>query len=67
MYAGRLCGRCGKGCNGEKPITGFEEEKKKQIKRYGDLPCNDCLTELLGGEEKVKELTRKRILNEMGL
>ena len=67
MYAGRLCGRCGKGCNAEKPITGFKEEKKKQKKRYGALPCNDCLTELLGGDEKVKELTQKRILSEMGL
>ncbi len=67
MYAGRLCGRCGKGCNHERSVTGFEEEKRRQKKRYGTIPCNDCLTELLGGEEEVKKLTQQRILREMGL
>lgn len=67
MYAGRLCKRCGKGCNNETPIRGFEKEKKKQIKRYGSLPCNDCLIELLGGVNVVNELIQERILKEMRL
>ena len=67
MYAGRYCKKCKKGCNTETPISGFENEKQKQIKRYGSLPCNNCFIELIGGEEKVKELTQQRILKEMGL
>lgn len=61
----RLCKRCNKYGDGDKPIMFIDEENKKQSKRFGSIPCGDCMTEIIGGEQELKKLQSIQILKEM--
>lgn len=65
-YAGKVCGKCGKGCNNDKPIMYIDKLYKQQNKRFGYV-CRTCITEIAGGQQELKKLQSKQILSEMGL
>jgi len=59
------CPKCNKMKRSE--LKGFEEFKEKQRKRYGSVPCNNCLIELMGGQEVYEKEKQNQILKEMGI
>lgn len=66
MYAGKICGKCKNGCNHDVKIKGLDSIYKVQNKRFGYI-CSNCITEIVGGEDKVVKMQQKEILKQMGL
>jgi len=61
-----FCPKC-KNRESKKQIEGFEELKAIQKKRYGKIPCNNCLIELIGGYNEYEKQKINQILKEMGI
>ena len=67
MYAGKICKKCGNGCNNDRKRKFLTDFYKKIEKRFNGYVCSFCVTEMIGGENETRLLQSKQILKEMGI